>query len=276
MVDLENNSKQEESLLFLHIPKAGGSTLTTILDKQYQKQEVYKIRELKDLDILNNADKKSKNQFKVITGHFPFGLHEDLLQKCSYITMLREPTERLISLYYYIRSSVEHRLHQQIVSKQMTLEEFVSSGILETTDNCQTRLISGQMEVEFGCASQEMLAMAKDNLQKMAVVGILENFDETLVLIKKNLGWQDIFYTKKNITRSRLSQQEIPQSTLKVIEEYSQLDRELYNYAKGILKQQIAKEQPSFALELSTFKLLNRSHKMYFDLKAKTKSLVRG
>ncbi|MGB7521950.1 MAG: sulfotransferase family 2 domain-containing protein, partial [Spirulinaceae cyanobacterium] len=191
MVDLENNSKQEESLLFLHIPKAGGSTLTTILDKQYQKQEVYKIRELKDLDILNNADKKSKNQFKVITGHFPFGLHEDLLQKCSYITMLREPTERLISLYYYIRSSVEHRLHQQIVSKQMTLEEFVSSGILETTDNCQTRLISGQMEVEFGCASQEMLAMAKDNLQKMAVVGILENLDETLVLIKKNLGWQD-------------------------------------------------------------------------------------
>lgn len=276
MIDLKNNNKQEGVLLFLHIPKAGGSTLNTIFDRQYRQEEICKVNRKKEIDGLSSISEEEKKQLKLIKGHFHFGLHEFLPQTCSYVTMLREPTERVISLYYYICSSPDHYLHKQLISTQMTLEEFVISGIMNKTDNSQTRFISGQRELDFCCASQNTLDMAKDNLSNMAVVGTLDSFDETLILIKKAFGWKNIFYTKQNITKSRLSQQEISPSTLETIAEYNQLDQELYNYAKELLAQQIAKEQPNFAFELETFKLLNQSYQTYLDLKSKTKALIRA
>ena len=274
MIDLGNNNKQEEALLFLHIPKAGGSTLNAILYQQYEQEEICKI-DKKNIDGFSSISEEKKKQFKLIKGHFHFGLHEFLPQKYNYVTMLRDPTERVISLYYYIRSSPDHYLHKQLMSNQMTLEEFVSSGILKNTDNGQTRFISGQKKLEFGSTSQDNLDIAKDNLSKMAVVGTLENFDEALILIKKTFGWKNIFYTRQNITKSRLSQKEISQSTLETIVQYNHLDQELYKYAQSLLKQQISQCQPFFALELTNFKLLNKSYQAYRNLRYKTKALVR-
>ncbi len=84
----------------------------------------------------------AKRRSKLILGHISFGLHEFLPQPFTYITFLRDPVERIISLFYFIRRVPGHPYYSSIVSSNMSLEEFVGSGISKEVDNVQTRLLT--------------------------------------------------------------------------------------------------------------------------------------
>jgi hypothetical protein len=73
------------------------------------------------------------------------------------------------------------------------------------------------------------LNIAKKNLaDHFAVVGITEEFDRSLILISRLLGWSHPFYTKQNVTRRHPHKEELPRETLRVLQAYNELDLELY------------------------------------------------
>lgn len=52
--------------------------------------------------------------------------------------------------------------------------------------------------------------MLKKIIGKHFVIGILERFDESLLLFAENLGWtKPIYYLKKNVTKHRRSYPEL-------------------------------------------------------------------
>ena len=119
---MNQNHAPPGTTIFLHIPKAAGSTLTTIIQRQYRPEEMIKSYELIRFAAATHGNLSSLEsarfrysyvktmapeklaQVKVLMGHEGFGFHNLFSAPTTYITMLREPVERVISHYYDVLS----------------------------------------------------------------------------------------------------------------------------------------------------------------------------
>ena len=128
-------------------------------------------------------------------------------------------------------------------------------------DNDQTRRLSG-LEPEFGTCSISTLDKAKDNLRRyFSVVGVTECFDETVILIKRMLGWaHEPYYLPGLVNKDKPTRASLPQKSVDAILERNELDIKLYEFAKELLYERIADQGPDFDSEVRTFKALNAEH----------------
>jgi hypothetical protein len=252
----------KETIIFLHIPKTGGRSLQNIILRQYSDKEVITDAHEKLQEITAWSDEQ-KRDIHYIQGHFVFGIHNMFPQECKYITLLRDPVERVISHYYYIKRSPGHPLNRLVEEQRLDLEGYVTSGICDEVRNDQTRLIAG-VDRGTSIGEGEMLRMAKNNMDKyFLVTGVIEQFDETLMLLKKRLKLRRIYYGIRNQTINRPSRDQIPASTLRLISERNKADIELYAHAKENLNRMIDSENASFRADVLRFKVINRP---YFEL----------
>ncbi len=269
MKKLDKHTNQEHVLIFLHIPKAGGSTLHRIIEKQYEPSTIFTIPSFySSKEEFRQAAEFQLKEIKVLKGHMFFGLPDVLPNPSTYITLLRDPVERIISHYYYVLRTPIHYLYKDVKSKNMSLKEYVCSGLSGELDNGQTRLIAGfNFSDTAQPASQEMLEVAKQNLKShFAVVGIAEEFNKTLIILKKGFGWKMPFYVKENTTKNRLMKERIPKETLDVIKKHNELDIELYRYAKDIFEDLVNQQDASFEREIKVFNLLNGVYQTYREV----------
>ena len=257
MTKTRRRTKQEQAVIFVHIPKAAGTTLRKIIERQYKPTAIFTVQE--SIEEFKKLPEAQRTAIRCLMGHMRFGAHELLPRVSIYITVLRDPLDRVISHYYYVLRSPDNVLHNDVVSKSMSLKDFVCSGMTPELDNGQTRRLSGVgHSIGFGQCSTELLVSAKRNLrEQFAVVGLAERFDETLILLKRALGWRVPLYVKENVTRNRPPREEISDDILAVMEKYNKLDIELYRYAQNIFEEQIGEKKPSFERELKAFRLLN-------------------
>ncbi|MFW6116590.1 MAG: sulfotransferase family 2 domain-containing protein [bacterium] len=262
MTELRNSIGKKPTVIFLHIPKAAGSTLHRQIQPHYEPAAVLAIEGSCIRECMAEFDKLAaarKSQIRFVRGHMPFGLHRAIPGPCIYVTCLRDPVDRIISRYYYTLRRPDNYLYDTIASQKMGLKEFVSSGISTELDNDQTRRLSGVgRTVPFGQCTAELLERAKKNIREhFAVVGLSERFDETLLLINGAFGWRSRCYVKTNVTRNRPHIGAIAKDTRNLIAENNQLDIELYRYAAGLFEQLIRQQGRFFEQKLKAFKLAN-------------------
>ena len=220
--------RNERILIHLHLPKTAGTTLRTIADRNYTGGEIYTVSRpyAEQGEELRGLPEQRRREIKLLRGHMVFGLHEHFDKPADYFTILRDPVERVISAYYYVRRTPTLPYYGEVVGKNMSLEDFAASGLPQAY-NQQARLISGRFD-DFTNA----LEIAKHNLNThFIVVGISERFDETLLLLKKQLGWTRVFYHRQNVTKNRPTRSEVSKSAIKLIERQNALDMELYEIA---------------------------------------------
>lgn len=224
-----------------------------------------------------------KAQIRMVRGHMAFGVHKFLSGPVTYFTLLRSPLERVVSYYYFVRNKPDHYLYDEISVGEMDLAEFIERQGHIMLDNAQTRMLSGRWrEAAFGECSSDHLAMAKQNLRdRFAVVGLVEHFDETLLLLQRTFGWRNVFYARQNVTRNHPPKGALPPATLALVAEVNQLDAELYRYAQALFKALIERQGPSFAAELVKFQRINRlvSPFLYVQLEARrvsARAIARG
>lgn len=234
-------------LLFLHVHKTGGTTLRSIIDKQYLADQRLFIYGKEESMKNSTFSEKELRNIHCIYGHFPYGIHRSIQQPFTYITMIRNPIARVISLYNHIIYHKMDPIHQEV--KNLSLLEYAAANKVEfNNSNLQTSLISGEQNPD--------LEKAKENIRKhFSVVGITERFDESIYLMKKRMGWNDITYVKKNQTIDRLhemkkrigkkyitySMKNISNKIIEQISSRNELDIQLYHYASKLLDEQIKK-----------------------------------
>jgi Galactose-3-O-sulfotransferase len=230
----------QSPLFYLHIPKAGGSSLLGVVEGQYAPGEMLVIY---DVDFRSPADiaqihgalsARKQKQLRLIAGHFGFGAHSQVGSKPAYFTMLREPTGRVISNYRHMMRSP--RVKQKDI-RGISLDTFLDEQRWIDSDNGQVRRLCG-MEFEghlvpFGSCSQEMLECAKNNLSRyFPAFGIMEEFDLSLQLFQRSLGWSDVRYTLENLAPR--ASEPVSQATREKIQRLNAFDIELYAYAKQL------------------------------------------
>lgn len=253
---------KEKLFVFIHIPKTAGITLRSIFYRQYRKNEIHHIHWNFDRNdpfasFLNLSPEK-QNKVKIIFGHIPFGIHEYIQKPVQYFTFLRDPIDRAISHYYHIRKRPNHFYHRMALD--MDIGEFIVQSRFREFDNGQVRQLTGAGQLPFGACSEDLLAQAIFNLENhFCCVGLQERFDESVVLLRRTLGWKKPpLYRRHNVNRERPRNETLPAETLAVIAAYNELDRRLYEWATARLAQAIADGGAGFALELRAFRGLNR------------------
>lgn len=255
-----------QTLIFLHIPKAAGTTMLPILVRQYEKKSVLpvygenKIRGIEAIEKIRDFPAEQRMRIRVLVGHMKFGLHEYLKPPATYITFLRRPIERIVSQYNYVRRNPDHYLFEKFMAKDMDIGEFVASGISDETDNGQTRLISGAGDsIPFGECSPDLLQIAKKNISEhFAFVGLSERFDESLLIMKDMFGWKNPYYKSRNVAKSPVSKESLSKEIQEIITKYNELDLQLYDFAEKRFVEIVAGQPPSFAEKLHRFQKLNR------------------
>lgn len=243
----------QESLIFVHLPKCGGTTLNRLIEWEYPPTRIFSI----DPSFFRWSYRrllkwppKRLSRMLVFQGHMPFGLHTRLQQPAIYITVLRDPIDRGISEYYYALSRVVHPEHRKM--KQLTFEEYIQATPYA---NVQTKLLAGQdpgYDFLSGDCTAATLSQAKENLTKhFALVGLTERFEETLALAKVIFGWQVNNYASFNVTKGRPRKDDVPAEFRRAIAERYQYDLELYEFAKQLFEENLAAHEEQVRAELA-------------------------
>lgn len=264
---LWKTSVKEPTLLFLHVPKAAGTTLSGLLQEKYYREKFYKPKIVYSMtspeavQSFKNMSLRRRGQFRLVQGHFPYGLQEYIPRPYVYITMLREPVERVISLYYYLYNTPGNYLYETLRSNEMTLEDFLRSGISKEPYNHQVGLLSGVEDVEWGAFSDQQYQQAELHMRDaFHVVGLSERFDETLILLNQVMKWgfssNFFLFDNLNITSAKPPRAEIPPHVLSLIAEHNQLDSRLYEQAIRLFDERIENQGKRFRAELRLFRML--------------------
>lgn len=250
------------TLIFLHVPKTAGSTLNGVLDRRFRARETFiyhprsPTRSLEALARLSDGDKRS---IKLLRGHLFFGIHESLPQPATYITILRDPIDRVVSFYHYVLRTPAHYLNERIRSEPDGIRALLKGGDAGELNNMQTRFISGvdkpAEDWTDPATSRPILSMAKDNLQRsFSLAGLSERFDETLALLQTDLEWKRVFYSRRNVTRDRPPVGGLEPSDLEFIGERNRLDIELYDFARLRFEQRIAEQGKDYRRNLQSIR----------------------
>jgi hypothetical protein len=280
----DDNISKNPTTIFMHIPKAAGSTLHGILERQYRKSGIYDIdtsRLHASIVEFKQLDNEEKLKISLLKGHIPFGLHEYLPQQSRYITMLRDPVNRVISHYNYAARRPDHYLHDTIIKKKMSLSDYVSSGVTHEMDNAQVRLLSGHDDdLPFGSCDRLMLEQAKHNLTNyFHVIGLVERFDESVLLMKEKLNWRwPPIYVSRKVRAHKASSREVSQELRENIMQYTKLDYELYNFACVLFDQSISEYSDKIYGKLERFQSINTIYgtvaRTGIDMRKSIKKLV--
>ena len=244
-------------LAFVHIYKAAGTTLTHILRLNFFLTHVDVMVLCKDSrGVFQSADMKKImiiNPFiKCIAGHDikPFSNLSDIFPDIRYITLLRDPIKRTISQYQY---NVEK------LGSNLSFDEHLR---IPGEMNVQTRWIAGSDDID----------LAKRNItRRFFLVGIVEQFDEFLILLKKKLEPLKFRpgYKLKNVTnidspiRTDINRH-FHKYKEKIIKN-NLLDIELYNYVKDeILPKEKKEYGQTFEYDVAQFKKLEKHYALNF------------
>jgi hypothetical protein len=229
-------------LIFLHIPKTGGSTLASILNRRFADNDVWKFfgNEIEKLE--ERLETKSDvDRLKLLEGHIHFGWHKYFDKPAKYITVLRNPVDRVVSHYYHVRRDSNNYLHKEVVERNISLHDYVLSDLSWELDNAQTRQISGLIEVPVGQCKRSMLDLALKNLQdKFLLVGLTERYNETLLLLHKLMGWKGIPFQKAlNVGYNKPRHLHLDDAVVKDIARKNSLDMELYNGVATVFEERV-------------------------------------
>jgi hypothetical protein len=263
----------EPLLIFTHIPKTGGLTMRRIIDRHFAPHQIFKYSTHTEAKTMKKPRTPQIARTRCVYGHCRFGVHQYFNKPFKYITMLRDPVERIISTYYFIRSSPSNKMHNKV--KNMSFEEFVFSNDPKLSfplNNHQTRFLSGEHNPD--------LNLALENVRKhFLFVGITELYPHSVFLLNRLMGWKQEPYTKENVTRSKPKTLNIPPNVMEYIKKNNEMDDQLYQYCKKRLLRRIRELRPQAKQRLDEFVLMHQPEKnqgrisQHDDIPAKIPSL---
>ena len=249
-------------ILFIHIPKTAGTTMQSIFQRHLEKKSCLFINQnssFKDLRSLKNIIERSPSKLNLVQAHMPFGIHNYLKFEKRYITFLRNPVNRVISLYHSIYQSPNHYLYKEVVKYKMSLKDFIDSKITVEIENGHVRLLSGSdLNTPIFKINGNHYQIARTNLDKYFFsVGICERFDDSLLLLANKLGWKSVPYYYSRNVGNYFNKQKVPYHIIDQIKELNTYDIKLYEIAVNKFDSTLKKTIPDYKELLKRFQKQN-------------------
>lgn len=212
-----------KQIYFLHIAKAGGSTMHELLEKRFEPSDFYPFRVIGKERVSSGNPEHMIEVFRefppiverVLSGHFPIWfLHAKApaFDEVFCFTCLREPVDRVISHYYFKRKAGQ---------------------FLETPLDVPANLMCKMLCSDNSLEGEELLKNSIDNLRKLDHVMFLDDYRQGVTRLFKKLGLKP---RKKITILNRTERGPVSAEMVEKIRELNALDVRLYDYAKTFLK----------------------------------------
>lgn len=254
------------TVVFHHVPKTAGTTMRALVRRQYPSGRTYILQDDAKyalLEAFGHMAQAERDNYELVMGHQAIRLANQLSSPMV-ITFLRNPVSRVVSLYYYARDvRPEHPWHR--VTNMLSIEQLYAEGIHERW----TELADGQcrsltswtmfadMKKQFNwTALLEHLTLAQN---ARLVVGLTERFDESLLLMKRRLGWKRYPYNeRKNTNKRKRSLPGVSDAARQAIADHNREDMALYRAAVDVFETALDRERRlGFEADLVRFRRLN-------------------
>ena len=210
---------------FLHIPKTGGTTMHTLLEKRFAPEDFYPLHGVLDMptrmlfnngqDVIDACNACPPIREKISWGHFPFWFLRDKdpeFDSSFCFTILRDPVERVISNYFF-RLANGRDIDSPL-------------GIVQ---NYMCKMCASNNTLE----GEELLQDSMRNLRRMNQIIFLDDYENGVDRLFKKLGLK---HRKQIPFLNKTARSPIDAEMIQKIREKNDLDIRLYEYAKTFLK----------------------------------------
>jgi len=247
-----------DRVFFHHIPKTGGSSLTAALSKKFASFEIFPWHHSR-LDLFNQADLMP---FRFFHGHFALFDFDYIPRPARMLTLIREPRERILSLYHYWRSFrkdavPKYEPHHSGVAKSVGLASFLSlpnPSLRITIDNALVQAylpypLRGRNQT-LAAAPETIVDDALQALDGMAAFGILERFDDSVTAIGASLGCRLILPEEKvrsfdslgaSSAHEKIEREALLPDCDRLLDGLTEIDRMFYARANKLFETKFAK-----------------------------------
>ena len=235
--------------VFLHTQKTAGTSIVEMARVAYGLHNVVSHADY----VQRGLDECLSVPF--VSGHFGYGFAKPIMDGRYSFTFLRDPIDRLISLYSFCRSRRPEEYPIYEAAQRLSLENFLllaeepsaRSNLSEWQDHRETvwNHQTWQLAQGWGChlvgnprkritefSSDELLRLAIKNVKKFDYIGFTETFDEDCINILTDIGIpppEKIL--KSNASQTKLHRDDIPRSTMALLQDFTRLDQKLYDAA---------------------------------------------
>lgn len=242
-------------LAFMHVPKAAGSTVATILRQSFRTRHcdvrcgnAFRGQPVLTSTTLSRIQWIYRNLIS-IQGHGVVP-NPDLCSgqfNLQFYVFLRDPIVRCASEYQY-----------RVVKGGMDrpFDEWIESSIAQ---NRMTKMLAGECDA----------AAALSQLQsRFGMIGLVERFDESLLLLKRwmNHDALDIRYRSKNVMSDNSIKNELlnDSRSLEKLKRANEQDRRVYDFARQTLfERQLQEYGSGLGFDVARFIEINDRPKMY-------------
>jgi hypothetical protein len=195
-------------LVFLHIPRTGGTSIKAILSEVYGPRGLYVHAPLIQSAIraYRTLPEERARGLRAIWGHMPFGIHFHIKREVRYVTMLRDPLENMCSEYWYIKRTPDHYLTPLA---SLPFEHWLEEATVSAWDasNAQTRYLAGldwthrRHEVKQPSKGKPLAQPLTDEHEKIAkhrllhkidIVGVTEHLPFFVSRCAERFGWESV------------------------------------------------------------------------------------
>lgn len=263
LTSLDWPTLRQEKLVFLHLPKTGGTTLHHHLAQLFDRQDICPER----FNGLHKLPLGQLARYRFISGHYDLVSCLAIPGEKKVITFLREPQARLVSLYNFLKAHRPEVAERNgwglaLMAAELTIEQFFAHPEVRQhpyINNGMTRALADHLSMEVwpardpGAECRNVSGLVDEALgllEGLAGFGILERFDDSVQLLTDMLGVPACAAGERRLAFESLAEDEANyrKVTLSRAEEVSEsifaplieADLRLYQAALELLERRLA------------------------------------
>jgi hypothetical protein len=255
-----------ERFFFIHVMKTGGMSLFQQFRANFPLDELYPTRDIDirydgkfrhlELPYLLGIPQERRDRLRLYAGHFPYVACEMLGGGFTTMTLLRDPVERTISMLRQLQRNVEwigpnHDGDEPPPGR--TLEDiYDDTAVFDALiHDHQTKIFSMTVADEPQSYRQKIsidasrLALAKENLAGVDVIGLMDGYDDFLDELAERFGWTVRHDIRSNEAQAGEEPEPVSDALLASIAEDNAIDVEFYEYAKELVAARRGSVEPA-------------------------------
>jgi hypothetical protein len=229
----------EPRFFFVKVMKTGGGTFLQHILENFERDEVYPYARFDPdmqianmaIDYLTGLPPERRARIRVYTGHFPYVAAELVGGDLVTVTILRDPIARTIS--YLKHCKRYHEQHRSLPLEEIYEDPFNFPTLIK---NHQAKLFAMTPEdqpesyLDMIEIDDRRLEVAKENVERVDVLGLREHFPDLLEEMSRRYGWRFGNVDDRHVS----AESKISDSFRRRIAEDNAADVDFYEHARQV------------------------------------------